>query len=359
MKKRFSGIELLRIFAMFLIVASHLSQRGNWSWLGGMEGYSLKQLLMDWVICFGQVGVAIFFAITGYFVFNSKGYNWRRIFTIWRPTIFYSLTFLILARVLRVSGSDFTWPLGSEFARSIFPVSLNAYWFVSSYIVLHLLLPYIKTLLDNLEYKEIRKLIIVAACVSIVPNFISYITTGVASVVFSIPSAVFYAIVGYSVHRFEGRLKAVPSWKLMSVSIIGFIMYLVLSLLIRLAASRLGYVNLNNNILIDTLCLPCMLSSIPLVVVFSRMRFVNAFINYVSSLTFGVYLIHSNVFFVSYLWRQNDYLMTFNASHYHFLGFCFYFVGSVVLIFGFSSIVEALRKIIVLFSVRLIRKSNK
>ena len=71
-KKRNSSLELLRIIAMLMIVAAHLSQRGNWLWNNADIELSFNHFLMNIIICFGQVGVAIFFTITGYFLFQSK-----------------------------------------------------------------------------------------------------------------------------------------------------------------------------------------------------------------------------------------------------------------------------------------------
>ena len=355
-KKRYSGIELLRIISMLLIVAAHLSQRGNWSWNNDNEGYSLNWALMNWIICFGQVGVAIFFCITGYFSYSSKNYNWRRIFTVWRPAIFYSLAFLVLAIVLKMPDAELSFPLNIRIMKSVFPVTMNAYWFVSSYIVLSILMPYLKGFLDSLDFKKIFKLILIMALVSIVPNMISYVFAGISTSIFSFPSAIFYAIVGYSINRFQDKISRIGSVRLVVLSGIGFLLYLACSLAIRFASTRLNYSYLSNAILIDTMCLPCMLSSVPLVVVFSRLKFVSKFINYVASLTFGVYLVHSNVYVVSYIWEQNDFLRTFVASHFSFAHFLLYFSLTVFLVYGLSSVVEAVRKFIVSKTVSLTSK---
>ena len=343
---RQSGLELLRIIAMIMIVAAHLSQRGNWAWVGTGTPLSLNHFFMNIVICFGQVGVAIFFTITGYFLYNSKNYSWKRIFKIVRPTWFYSLFFLLLALLFAPSLINFSLPLNSTTAHLVLPITTNAYWFISAYISLYLLLPYLKIWLDNLDNKKLLKLIIIIAGIFILPNILSYSLTDTSSFIFSIPSAIFYAIIGYTIHRHEKVLLQLKNIKLIFISFSGIIIYIISSLLIYFAITRLNYVNINNNILIDAMSLPCMLTSIPLVIFFSRLKFMNKFINYIASLVFGIYLIHSNGIFINLVWGQHDLLRTSVASNYSPIHFILYFIFTVIIIFCVPAIIEAFRKLL-------------
>lgn len=56
--KRNSSIELLRIFAIFMIVISHLSLYGNWS-VNNVSAIKKTELLMFEPL--GSIGAAIFF----------------------------------------------------------------------------------------------------------------------------------------------------------------------------------------------------------------------------------------------------------------------------------------------------------
>lgn len=343
-KTRKSGLELLRIIAMIMIVASHLSQRGNWSWLSTDTGLTPNQLSMNIIICFGQVGVAIFFAITGYFLYNSKTYNLKRIFKILRPTWFYSLSFLIVAFLISLPSANFSWPLNTLVAHSLFPITTKAYWFISAYVALYLLLPYLKIWLDNLGDKQLFSLLLLLAGFFIIPNLVSYISADISSLIFAIPAALFYAISGYTVHRCKNTVSQFNSLHLILISLSGIIVYILSSIAIYFANTHLNYVNINNNILIDTMSLPCIITSIPLVILFSRFKFTNKLINYVASLVFGVYLIHSNDFFIEFVWQKQDLLHTAAASNFSFLHFLIYFIATVILIFCGCAIVEAFRK---------------
>lgn len=60
--KRNSSIELLRIFSILLIVASHFAQHSGLISLSGKNKW-----LINIFLSLGQIGVAFFFLITGYF----------------------------------------------------------------------------------------------------------------------------------------------------------------------------------------------------------------------------------------------------------------------------------------------------
>lgn len=346
-KPRQSSFELLRIIAMIMIVASHLSQRGNWAWIGIDTPLSFNHFFMNIIICFGQVGVAIFFSITGYFLFNSKARNWKHILKIARPTWFYSILSLAIALLIVPSLISFSFPLNQLTIHLLFPITTNAYWFISAYIALYLLLPYLKKWLDSLNDDELFKLIGIIASIFIIPNFLSYLLADMSSLILAIPSAIFYTIIGYAIHRCKEKLSSLKNQQLLLISLIGTIVYAISSLLIHIATTRLNYTNINNGILIDTMSLPCMLTAVPLVIFFSRLKLSSRFINYLASLVFGVYLIHSNGIFINLIWQQNDLLKTSIASYYSPLHFIAYFVLTVAIIFCASAILEAIRKLLV------------
>lgn len=356
---RQSGLELLRIIAMIIIVASHLSQRGNWAWIGTNDSLSINQLFINVIICFGQVGVAIFFSITGYFLYNSKNLHWKRIFKIARPTWFYSFSFLLFAIIFTPSLVNFSFPLNQLTVHSILPIITNAYWFISTYISLYLILPYLKIWLDTLTDKKLFKLITIIAGIFIIPNILSYSIADTSSFILPIPSAIFYTIVGYTICRCKEKLLKHKNSKLLFISISGIILYIISSLLIHLATTKFNYTNINNNILIDAMSLPCMLTSIPLVIIFSRLKFTNRFINYLASLVFGIYLIHSNGILINLIWQQNDILQTSIASNYSPIHFILYFIATVIIIFCASAIIETLRKLLTKAILNLSRQTPK
>lgn len=149
--KRNSIFELLRLLAMFMIVMEHclLStalHTGNP--LSGID--NIGWLVEAFTVC----AVDIFLLLTGYFI-KSKSLKLGRIFELWLKTVFYSV-FIYLIAVLTGADSFKISDLISYFC----PILTKKYWFMQTYIVLALLVPYIATLLDHLSMK--RHLILIA-----------------------------------------------------------------------------------------------------------------------------------------------------------------------------------------------------
>ena len=84
-KTRESSVELLRIFAMFMIVAHHLSVHGvqqvsfDSRYLSYTNGSFFNQLFTCFLIPGGKVGVALFFMITGFFMCRKENSSVKKV----------------------------------------------------------------------------------------------------------------------------------------------------------------------------------------------------------------------------------------------------------------------------------------
>ena len=145
MKNRDSRFEVLRIISIFLIVLSHFSLYTNW-----LDQKSLSPLGTVWVMgfdAFGSVGAFVFFLISGFFGFrksskpSSINENFTKVFrkslSVWIQTEFYSVV-LLLGAVLYGVQIGF----GSVLS-SIAPFTMGTFWFVTVYILVILVSPYL------------------------------------------------------------------------------------------------------------------------------------------------------------------------------------------------------------------------
>ncbi len=97
---RSSNFELLRIFSMLMIVASHYAYFGVMHigetdaslWLSG----SLAHKLFSCFLQMGELGVALFFMISGYFLIEKSKVS---VFKIAFKTVFYSVFLGIILAV--------------------------------------------------------------------------------------------------------------------------------------------------------------------------------------------------------------------------------------------------------------------
>lgn len=110
-KARKSNIELLRITAMLMIVGHHYAYHGVahygnvdsafalWS-----QGNFAHRFFTSTLAVGGEVGVAIFFLITGFFQINKKKAS---ILKVSLETIFYGCTLTLLLLILVLAGISF------------------------------------------------------------------------------------------------------------------------------------------------------------------------------------------------------------------------------------------------------------
>ncbi len=172
------SIELLRIVAMFLILACHFIIHFDW------DSHHLRMVLPQepgWrsafrflIVQYGQVGVSIFFIISGYFLVE-KSFKWSRLVKTWLQMFCYSVVFLIIVLLL---GTFHHYPMAVEpvmrgpdlyrsILASVFPFFYNSYWFIGAYLLMLLVAPYLNALFDTLPRRSMGLLIVLLGFFSI------------------------------------------------------------------------------------------------------------------------------------------------------------------------------------------------
>ena len=105
---------------------------------------------------FGQVGVYLFVLITGFFLGDRNlniTYGVKKAVQIWMEVIFYTVVIACICIFLKSYYLSFKGLL-----RVFFPFTFGAYWFVTAYIFLMLLSPFINKLIQNLDKKTIFRI---------------------------------------------------------------------------------------------------------------------------------------------------------------------------------------------------------
>lgn len=97
-----------------------------------------------------SISVNCFVLISGYFSINSKRVNYDRIIKIWLQTVFYSFIIYLLLSTLGIIPLEFT-----TIIKSLLPILTRQYWFITAYIPLMLMSPYISKLITENSQKII------------------------------------------------------------------------------------------------------------------------------------------------------------------------------------------------------------
>lgn len=157
-KKRNSGIELLRITCMFMILILHYCSKGGFISINVFEN---KLSEISWFIrAFSIVAVNCFVLVTGYFSVKSNC-NYKKVVKIWAEVFFYSFSIFMIFKLFNITDLSI-----KESLEYFFPIILKTYWFISIYIVLYLLAPYLNICLNNIDRKAFKRLLIILVSIS-------------------------------------------------------------------------------------------------------------------------------------------------------------------------------------------------
>ena len=206
--KRHWELELLRIFSMFLIVATHyFASDDSPSRIDPALAQSWKSALHAVTIMPGQVGVTIFVLISAYFLSRSTRSPLTRVAKIWIQTFIYSCglwgAYFVLSHLV---GSSQYFVNPRSILMSVFPVTFGAYWFISAYVVMVIVAPYINILLDATSARQHGALL----CLSLWITFIWHILNPANTWAFTDASylCTLY-LIGALIRRHEDRLPRV------------------------------------------------------------------------------------------------------------------------------------------------------
>lgn len=329
-KKRNSSIELLRIISIFFIVLSHYSVHN------GVDNSSLSlgfnRFLLE-ISSLGNIGVILFILISGYFmVENHRSFKFSKLLILYFQVLFYSVGVYGIFLVLGYETFSF-----KELIKNLFPFVFHRYWFVTAYMILYIISPYINKLLNSLTRNEyLRYLLVMFLFTSVLPTFMKRDFYGNELIQF----VLFYSIGGY-LRKYQDNIliknRKVNNIILLSVTILLLSSVAILDCLdvkgVGLGIDSIYFFS-------RTSCLS-IIFSITFFNLFSNMKeFYSKKINVLSSCVFGIYLLSDNCLIRSVLWV--DFLK--NYLYVDSVYLIPHLIASILLVFLFCGIVEFIRK---------------
>lgn len=298
-KNRNSNLELLRIISMVLIVATHYVVHG---FNINNINYSVNKYILDIIYLLGKSGVECFVLITGYFMINSN-FTLKKLVRLLSTVSFYSICILILfCTVLNPVNK-----IGLiDIIKSIFPVIFYQYWFVTIYVVLMILSPFINMGIKSISRKTYRFLLLTLILMwSVIPTLFLINPTGMLGFNLVGWFITLYLIGGY-IRKYVDRNKCNAN-KHFKVAIIFMFILLVSSVLF----NYIGHMYNINGFLMGSRhfaarnSIITLIIAIELIIGFIKLKEKhNNLINIISSATFGVYLIHDNIYMRPYIWNS-------------------------------------------------------
>lgn len=329
--KRESNFEVLRTIAMFFIVVYHCLTHG----VGEEYGFSLSHpislsnvLFSDLMLVLSSIAVNLYVMISGYFL-SDLNFKPSRIVRIWISACFYSCAITLVFMFLSIIPFNII-----SMGKCCFPISTDAYWFVTQFIGMLLLSPFLAMIVRQLSYHQYIFLLFVGAflCLSIIPDFPLAKRFHVAHGNSVWSFAYLFLVAGFIKHHltrfFCTRLLLLTI--LMCLLLLGCELYM-------------GYQNDYIHLYwFDYNGIPFVLSV--LVFIFVRQLKVpeSMFWNFLvrfAPYSFGVYLIHDHLLVRDWLWS------TISLSNYcDRVFFPFIVIGLCFALFVICAIIDALRK---------------
>lgn len=153
-KKRFSGIELLKLIAMFLIVISHSGpyygdvHAASYVNLR-MSSANVQNLLLIFFVYMGQIGNCIFLVCSSYFLLEQDSVKGRKIAFLLGDCLFFSVAFL---GIFLGVGGKLPWLM---VLKQFFPTTFEFNWFVGCYLLLYIIHPALNLIIRNLSKRQL------------------------------------------------------------------------------------------------------------------------------------------------------------------------------------------------------------
>lgn len=144
---RHVNMDLLRSSSMFLIVFLHSIDHSGV--LENAQYYSKTTyfyVYFTYMLC--QVCVNIYVMLSGYFGVNSK-FRLQKLVTLWLEVAFYSVTFRLIFMLAGIR----TFSLVSLIS-CLFPFITGRYWYITIYVGLYLISPFLNLLIRSMNRKQ-------------------------------------------------------------------------------------------------------------------------------------------------------------------------------------------------------------
>ncbi len=284
--KRNYGIDLLRIMLMFMIVMLHIL--GDGGVLEAARPLSVNYNVAWLIESFAYCAVNGYALITGYVYFEAK-YKLSSLVTLWLQTLVYSAGIMAFAWLMKPELF-----FVDDLLDACFPISRGTYWYLSAYVGLFFLIPFLNAAIRTIPEQRMKKMLLILLAVFSVYTTICGGDPFTLNGGYSVIWLVLLYIVGACIKKYEWGTQFLPGKAL------GFYTAAIgVSWLIKIGIESLGMrmsgTLWNGNILISYTSPTMTLAAVFLLLAFKKMRLSDKaakLVGVFSPAAFGVYLIH-------------------------------------------------------------------
>ena len=243
---------------------------------------------------FGKLGVCLFIIISGYFYDKSR-FKLKKLVKLLLQIFTYSIIGLAIGIITNSEKMSLI-----NIVKSIFPTTFGLYWFASCYVLIYIFTPFFRKIVENISKRDFKiiltLMIIIWGIIAFVPKTKTFFNE-------FIWLTVIYFIGAY-IKKYNFNVLKSNKLRIISIMIIILIMNIVMAVLemlsikIPVLSKVVYYFNNTNSPFV-------LLLTVLIFNIFKNLTVKNNnIINKVASTTFGIYLIHENVFLRDIIWKQ-------------------------------------------------------
>ena len=267
-KERNYGIELFRIVLIFMVCMLHTLGQG-----GVIKACEFGSLRFQglWLLKIISYGAVNGFAMISGYTASTKPRKPARLVELWIQVFFYSF---LITLFLTVIGQNPTMET-KTLVRCAFPVTFKCYWYFTAFFVVFLAMPMINNFFFSLEKRTAQKafvLMIVVFSVLGVINDPFKALNGYSTIWLLVLYCI--GVLAKKIELFKNKGK----------------LFLILVWLVGILVSWAGIVYRSWAFLYSYVSPFILISSMALLILFSRMKFKGTVIKRIAPLTFGIYL---------------------------------------------------------------------
>lgn len=285
---RNTGLDLLRILAIFMVVTLHVVGQGGM--LSSATHFSLNESILRIIEIVCLVCNNLYALITGYLYVNSK-YKISKIVQLWLRVFFYSAGITLFFYIFMHYDVSI-----KELVKALFPTLAGTFWYFSTYFVLFIFIPFINEMIHHLSKKQYKNLLFISI------SFLSIAWVGriFDADAFTINNGfsplwiIIMYMIGAYISLYKDDFIKYKSKNHLLLYIVSILTTFILNCLLVLFKKKLFNQYGGGYFLITSINPLIIFASIQLFLFFSKLKITkgNKLIAKVSSLAFGVYLIH-------------------------------------------------------------------
>ena len=274
---RKSNFELLRIISILLITFHHLSMTY------GLDSSNMYiRLWAQFFFIGGKIGVNCFVLIGAYFLYD-RNFKIERVIKIHREVVIYGVVGLLV--LLALNPETLTL---KAILKAFFPILFDHYWFVTIYVALILIAPFLNIFIRSISFKQHTTIIVLCVFLfSIIPTFTTQTPYND-----NLSWFCFLYIIAAYLKKYETAIKS----KLGNIYLV-FILWggiFVSSLIMTILESRIPFLHEGVNFFSGMYILPEFIISVSLFLIFEKKQLYSTFINHIGKHTLAFYLVQSN-----------------------------------------------------------------